>query len=209
MKFFYSWWLDTGFVSWTCLESSYRCLTWSCGTLTLHSSHLWTRILAVNKKVIASPSGTFLKISVFVRPLSSLTSVFLFVFFTRKQPISWDKSLHSLSTAYLPISRSAFLSALASPGWSTMVSCRTGGIFAASLWRFLAFHSSCFVSFCGRPKVSTSWFHRFSFGWPRLFSCNILSPSLKGLHRWLSWLSMGLSRGGSWVRLRPDRHTGC
>ena len=26
-------------------------------------------------------------------------------------------------------------------------------------------------------------------------------------HRWLSWLSIGLSRGRSWVRLRSDQHT--
>ena len=149
-------------------------------------------------QVIASPSVNLLK-DLWLRTISSLTSVFLSVFFTRKQPISWDKSLHSLSTACLPISRSAFPSALAEPGWSTVVSCRTHGIFAASLWRFLAFYSSCFVWFCGRPKVSRSWqrIHRFSFGWPRLSSCNLLSLSLKGPHRWLSWLSIGLSRGRS------------
>ena len=27
-------------------------------------------------------------------------------------------------------------------------------------------------------------------------------------HRWLSWLSIGLSCGRSWVRLRPDQHSG-
>ena len=27
-------------------------------------------------------------------------------------------------------------------------------------------------------------------------------------HRWLSWLSTGLSRGRSWVQLRPDQHSG-
>ena len=28
------------------------------------------------------------------------------------------------------------------------------------------------------------------------------------VHRWLSWLSTGLSRGRSWVQLRPDQHSG-
>ena len=28
------------------------------------------------------------------------------------------------------------------------------------------------------------------------------------VHRWLSWLSIGLSCGRSWVRLRPDQHSG-
>ena len=149
----------------------------------------------MNKKVIASPSGTFLKISVFVRPLSILTSVFLFVLFTRKQPISWDKSLHSLSTAYLPISRSAFLSALASPvglPWflvKQVVSSRLlFGVFLLSI----PLVSSRFVV-AQKCRRLGDGFHRFSFGWPRLFSCNILSPSLKGLHRWLSWLSRGRS----------------
>ena len=71
-------------------------------------------------QVIASPSVNLLK-DLCLRTISSLTSVFLSVFFTRKQPISWDKSLHSLSTAYLPISRSAFPSALAEPGRAWLV----------------------------------------------------------------------------------------
>ena len=28
------------------------------------------------------------------------------------------------------------------------------------------------------------------------------------LHRWVSWLSIGLSRGRSWVWIRPDEHSG-
>ena len=39
--------------------------------------------------------------------------------------------------------------------------------------------------------------------------CNRFSKEFKATaHRWLSWLSTGLSRGRSWVQLRPDQHSG-
>ena len=33
-------------------------------------------------------------------------------------------------------------------------------------------------------------------------------PLIIAAHRWLSWLSIGLSCGRLWVRLRPDQHSG-
>ena len=41
------------------------------------------------------------------------------------------------------------------------------------------------------------------------FGCHLVIRYLQGsAHRWLSWLSTGLSRGRSWDQLRPDQHSG-
>ena len=52
-------------------------------------------------------------------------------------------------------------------------------------------------------------FSRIYYGqWILMKTGNLSLPTNFTVHRWLSWLSIGLSCGRSWVWLRPDHHSG-
>ena len=96
-----------------------------------------------------------------------------------------------------------------SAGW------RTGCWYRGYFVRIL-FELGSFCLFCGHHEFTVTRCALLS--WLSLgLSCPlylfrktdfVASGFCLASHRWLSWLSTGLSRGRSWVQLRPDQHSG-